>query len=439
MRVSSAQQSQEGDSIPAQREALRKYIDSRPDMICVGEYLDDGISGTKYDRDELQRMLADVENDNIDVILVTKMDRLHRSLRNFLNMQDILEKHHCTWMAIWEPMYDSSTPQGKMIINTMMNLAQFEAEQTGQRIRQVQAYKVSQGEVISGSTPPGMKIVGKRLVPDENADIVRQAFEHYSRYGNADATIRAFDHYGIFPQTKSAWKAILRNEKYIGKFRENEAFCEPIVDRELFADVQRKLSMNVKVSQKRVYIFSGLLRCAECGRVMGGLFRERKAGRKVDLKYYRCPGHYGAVRRCDNPKTITEHIFEKYLLERVRRDLEGIVLSAQAEEAKPVDNTARISALEKRLDRLKELYVNGLISLDEYKADRESMIKEISSLTAQEPQRGVDVDAIGKILAQPIESLYGGFTDSQRRYLWRSIIDRIEVDAEKNVRIFYLT
>ena len=158
MRVSTNRQAQEGESIPAQREALNEYVRKHPGLIVVGEYVDDGISGTKYDRDEFQRMLSDVENGKIDIILVTKMDRLHRSLKNFLVMQDILDKHDCNWLAIWETMYDSSTPQGRMIINTMVNLAQFEAEQTGQRIRQVFAYKSQQGEVLSGKVPLGYKI-----------------------------------------------------------------------------------------------------------------------------------------------------------------------------------------------------------------------------------------------------------------------------------------
>ena len=104
MRVSTLAQVQEGESIPAQRAALRGYIDAHDNMIFAGEYLDDGITGTKDTRPELQRMISDAKAGKIDMILVTKMDRLHRSLRNFLNMQDILDKHHCNWMAIWEPM-----------------------------------------------------------------------------------------------------------------------------------------------------------------------------------------------------------------------------------------------------------------------------------------------------------------------------------------------
>ena len=121
LRVSTDKQAQEGDSIPTQRDALRKYAKEH-NYILVGEYLDDGISGTKEDRAEFQRMMEDVKRGLIELILVTKLDRIHRSLRNFLNMQDTLDKYNCDWLAIWEPMYDSSTPQGRMIINTMARI-----------------------------------------------------------------------------------------------------------------------------------------------------------------------------------------------------------------------------------------------------------------------------------------------------------------------------
>ena len=82
LRVSSDRQSQEGDSIAAQRQALAKYIDDRPDLVLAGEYIDDGISGTKYSqRDELQRMLADVEDGKIDLLIFTRLDRFFRSVR----------------------------------------------------------------------------------------------------------------------------------------------------------------------------------------------------------------------------------------------------------------------------------------------------------------------------------------------------------------------
>ena len=437
MRVSTDRQAREGDSIPAQREVLRKYIDQHEDMIFAGEYLDDGVTGTKDTRPELQRLLADVRNGSIDLIIVTKMDRLHRSLRNFLNMQDLLDKHHCNWLAVSEPMYDTSTPQGRMIINTMMNLAQFEAEQTGQRIRQVQSYKVSNGEVISGSTPPGLSIIGKRIVPNQDAPVVKEMFEYYSICGNMRRTIRAFDHYGIFPKTKSAYKNLLTNTKYIGVFRDNENFCEPIIGRELFYDVQRKLKMNIKVSQKETYIFSGLLRCAECGRAMGAGTRRRKNGKAIHQHRYRCVGHYSSISRCDNAKILDESVLERYLLSQLRPEMQNYIF--EVSEAPAKTNTDRISALEKRLSRLKELFVNEFITIDEYKNDREMILNELSELKKQAQAKPVDLSAVKELLAKPFEEIYGTFNEEERRYFWRSILNGIRFDKRRNIQIIFLS
>ena len=151
MRVSSTKQVKEGDSISAQRDALTKYAKEKGYSVA-GEYLDDGVSGTRADRDELSRLLEDVKAGKIDIILCTKLDRLYRNIKHYLNMMEVLDSHNVGWLAIWEPVYDTTTPQGRLIVNQMMSIAQFEAENTGQRIRQVQAYKLSQKEVISGAT-----------------------------------------------------------------------------------------------------------------------------------------------------------------------------------------------------------------------------------------------------------------------------------------------
>lgn len=441
MRVSSDKQVQEGDSISAQRDALHKYIDSRPDLIFSGEYLDDGVSGTKEDRDELQRLLSDVRNHKIDLIIATKLDRIYRSIRHYLNFQDTLDKCGVNWLAIWEPIYDTSTPQGRLIINQMMSIAQFEAENTGQRIRQVQAYKVSQGEVISGSTPPGYSIQGKHLVPNNDAEAVREVFKHYSICGNLHETMRFALPFGVFPATSAAFKNILQNPIYIGVKRDNNHFCEGIIDKELYEDVQRKLSMNVKVAQRHTYVFSGLIRCSECGNVMAG-HQKHKSSREKNIMYnaYRCAKRYssGGIRRCSNTKSILEYKMEEYLLNNIRPMIQNLVLTATIEQAPVRDNSAKITALRKKQDRLKELFVNDLISLDEYKADRERIENEISSIPVLKAPEAPNVERLNDLLASDFESLYATFTPSERRFFWRSIIQKIEFGYDRSIKITFL-
>ena len=439
IRVSTDKQAQEGDSVPAQRAALHKYIDDRPDLVCSGEYLDDGISGQKYaQRDELQRLLDDVRAKNIDLIIFTKLDRWFRSVRHYTATQEILDKYGVGWLAIWEPIYDTTTPAGRLIVNQMMSIAQFEAENTGQRIRQVQAYKVMQGEVISGSCPPGYSIVDKHLVPNEHADDVREAFRLYDLTGNLNDTMRQLSHLGSLPRSKPAFKNMLQNTKYIGVFRGNDHFCPAIIDRALFDRVQRKLSMNVRSSQKQVYIFSGLLKCAECGRSLGANTRRRTRGNSYsEVHQYRCVKHFASIPQCSNSKLVTETALEKYLVANIR-EMAETKINASAQPVKIKDNSKRISALTKRLDRLKDLYLNEAITLDEYKQDREKIAAELHALESEQPAAAPDLSALHAFIGSSVLSVYETMTPEEKRYFWRSVIKVIRFGADRSIDIEFL-
>ena len=437
LRVSSDRQAREGDSIPAQRDALRKYIDDRPDLAFAGEYLDDGISGTKANRDELQRLLEDVEQGRIDLILFVKLDRWFRSVRHYTATQEILDRHGVGWTAIWEPIYDTTTPAGRLIVNQMMSIAQFEAENTGQRIRQVQAYKVAQGEVISGSTPPGFSIENKRLVINEEAESVRQAFRAYDRTGSLSETMRICAGLPGLPRSKGTFKNMLRNTLYIGRHSRNDHFCEPIIPEDLFERVNKGLRMNVKKSQKNTYIFSGLLRCGSCGCALGGNTRRRQRGNgKLEIiPQYRCPKHYTRVpAQCTNAKVVSETVLENYLLERIRGEIGALVYDVQAAPIR--DTRAQATAIEAKLKRLKDLYVEELISLEEYKADREAYIKQLEELRAESPAEA-DLDGLRELLKTDFEDLYYDMSKPEKRRFWRAILKEIRFNEDRTIDLYF--
>ena len=429
-RVSSAVQAKEGDSISAQLDALRKYI-RKYRYECVGEFVDDGISGTKYDRDEFQKMLDMVESGKVDIILVTKMDRLHRSLRNFLNMQDVLDRNGCHWKAIWEPSYDTTTPQGRMIINMMMNLAQFEAEQTGQRVRQVQEHKLRQREVISGTTPHGYSIVDKHLVPNKDADDVRRAFDIYDRTGNLSKTAEAMAGTNL-PTTVTGMKRMLKNRRYIGEAHGMTDFCEPIVERDVFDRVQIALGRNIKHNQKHTYLFSGLMRCAECGASMSGHYW---IGR--DCLGYRCQKHYGPkLNRCENGRTITDGVLEKKLLDMIPNVIIEQVEMKEKKSAPVVSYERQKSALEKKIERLKVLFVNEEISLEEYRNDKAILLMQINALTPVTPSE--PPQAILALQGMDVKAIYETLTIEERRAFWRGIIKEIRFDKNRNLFFEFL-
>jgi len=441
LRVSSDRQAREGDSIPAQREALRTYIDERPDLAFVGEYLDDGISGTKADRDELQRLLEDVEQGRIDLILFVKLDRWFRSVRHYTATQEILDRHGVGWTAIWEPIYDTTTPAGRLIVNQMMSIAQFEAENTGQRIRQVQAYKISQGEVISGSTPPGYSIEGKRLVPNEDAQNVLEAFRTYDRTGSLNGTMtRCAGLHGL-PRSKPTFKRMLSNPIYIGRHPRNDHFCEAIIPEDLFERVQRGLRMNVKISQKNVYIFSGLLRCAECGAALGGNTRRRQRGNgKLEIIHqYRCAKHYQRKpAQCGNAKVLLESVLEDYLLTNIRQAIGDRILEYEIQAAPVRDRSARIAEWQGKLKRLKELYVDDLITIEEYKADRETYLQQIAELEAEaQAPAEADLAALRELLSTDFEEIYYTLNKAEKRRFWRSVLTEIRFHSDRTIDLYF--
>lgn len=435
VRVSTDKQAKEGDSVPAQLSALKEYVKNHNNYVLIGEYIDDGVSGTNFDkRNELQRLLDDVKKDAIDIILFTRMDRWFRSVRHYSVTQDILDEHHVDWIAIWEPIYDTTTPAGRLIVNQMMAIAQFEAENTGQRIRQVFEYKKQRGEVLSGKVPFGYKIENKHLViVPEQAEVVRRLFETYQETSNLGETQRRMDGTGI-PKNKTSMKKLMRNPVYIGSHNGLDDYCEPIISKELFDDVQRLLSINYKeMKNKHEYIFSGLIRCGCCGNRMSGTQTSYKKN------WYRCNSYWNTIHRCDNKKGFSEAMMEEYLLTHLR-DLIGEELRPrdyELIEEKARDNADRIATLTRKRDRLKELYINELITMEEYKKDRNQFTREIDALQADRPEKR-DYSTLEALLALDIESIYRTLEKPEKRRFWRGIIDYITFFGWHDVKVYFL-
>lgn len=98
----------------------------------------------------------------------------------------------------------------------------------------------------------------------------------------------------------------------------------------------------------------------------------------------------------------------------------------------------QIEKLNRKLTRLKELYLAEMISLDEYKADKDSITSQLASLTAKTAPKRLDTDKLKDFLATDIESLYGGFNPDEKRFFWRSIIQEIRFDIDRNIDVVFL-
>lgn len=213
IRVSTDEQAINGDSLRTQRDELTKYA-KKNNYSIVGIYEDDGFSATNLKRPALQRMLEDVKERKIDRILITKLDRLSRGVRNYYKILDILDDNGVFWSTIFEK-YDSSTANGRLHINIMLSVAENESAQTSERIKSVFKTKLQNKEIVSGKIPIGYKKEGKKLVIDEDKkQFVIDTFDYYIK---TNSIYKTFDHLTVnyFEMNYMRTLRLLTNKLYI--------------------------------------------------------------------------------------------------------------------------------------------------------------------------------------------------------------------------------
>ena len=437
IRVSTSEQVINGLSLDAQKEALTKHAKERGYNI-VDIYADEGITARKKlsNRKELQRLLNDVKKDKIDLILVTKLDRWFRNIKDYYAVQDILEAHNCNWRTIFEN-YDTSTASGRLHINIMLSVNQDECDRTSERIKAVFKHKKENKEVCSGSVPYGYYIdENKHLqIDEEKAKEVQDAYNHYELHNNMMQTRNYLsDKYGYI--TYSATRKRLTHEAYTGTFDGIKDFCPAIISAKQYKNVQRLISMNKKEYKPKApqeeYIFSGMLRCKVCGSAFNSnrIFRYGTC-----YKFYRCQKHK-REKACTNKYTISEKgILEKYLLENIKAELNNYKISYEVKQAS-IDTSAISSQLVKcrqKLEKLKDLYLDDLIDKTSYKEEYARLNNTIADLEKQiDNDSDMDIDAVETILSMDFEGIYNTLQPNEKRYLWQSIIDYIEVGTNRD-------
>ena len=125
------------NSLDAQREAAEAYIKSQQSAgwTCLNERYDDGgVSGGNVDRPAFQRLMADVEDGNIDCVVVYKIDRLSRSLMDFARIMQTLEQHGVSLVSVTQ-QFNTTTSMGRLTLNILFSFAQFEREIISERTR----------------------------------------------------------------------------------------------------------------------------------------------------------------------------------------------------------------------------------------------------------------------------------------------------------------
>lgn len=431
IRVSTEEQHLNGLSLPAQKKALTEFAD-RSGYNIVGYYADEGISARKpmkY-RKGLLQLLEDVKKDKIDMILVTKLDRWFRNIKDYNITEEILQAHNCYWKTIFEN-YDSSTANGQMVINIMLSVNQAECDRTSERIKAVLDYKRSIGEVTSGKCACyGYKVVNNRLVKDETVSpIIEDAYAYYLSCYSIRSTI-SYIHgkYGDAAPSANKIDRLFKNETYAGKDKDNLNYCEPYISLQQFNKIRQITVAKVHSGNNEPYIFSSLIKCPWCGNNYTGYRKKQKlknGGESIYIRY-RCGNKFGR-HSCAH---LSEHIIEEYMLSHVANKLEQEIAKIEFKN-KQLRKNVDINAVKKEIERLNLLFQKGRITENYYEEQYTLLDAKLSEYATQEKCISIEAyrDLI-KAFSGNWQELYLKLDKAHKQAFWKSTIKDIQIDKD---------
>ena len=435
-RVSTDRQAMNPEgSLKTQLQRLHQHIEYKTavcgeDWTEVRVYELRGISGKCSARSaEFQELFADIRSGRVNTVLCTALERVCRSVKDFLHFFEFLNDHGVEFVCL-KQNYDTTTAQGKLFVTIMMALAEFEREQTAERTRDATAARSERGLWNGG------RLIGYDLDtehkgylipnPDETAH-VNFAFDTYLQCGSIAQTTGVLNRHGYRTKAYTSRRGVchpgkefiltsvqylLKNAAYIGKKEINkrgnahrlvDAVWPAIVDEEKFGQVQRLMETNSRTNHngsrpvRHAYVLSNnLLHCGRCGSPMEG----RSGTGHLGVKYF-----YYVCRRSDCGLRVSAE------------EIEGAVLGRIQELAGDHDLLDRlVDETNRRLARQRPVLQNRRRTLqkglDEVNSQAERILKEWAALD-QEAGRAFLTEKLGG-LAERRADLERGLLDADR-------------------------
>lgn len=366
------QDKHESNSVTSQKTLLNDFVEENDDLIVYDTYVDDGFSGTDFDRPSFQRLLEDMKNEKINCIIVKDLSRLGRNHYEAGNyIEKVFPLFNIRFIAINDFIDSFKNPES---VNTILlpfkNLINDEyARDVSIKIRSSLNGKKKKGEFVGSFPSYGYvkdeKDKHKLIIDEVAADIVKKIFDWHVNLGLGKIAIchklndlgilnptghkkielgQNYENCGMndntYTWTPSTVRNILKNEVYIGNTVQGkrraksykihkienvpeeewvrvESTHEPIIDKETFEKAQELSRRDTKVSQKtkELSIWAGFLKCADCKRAMNKKSSTNKSGSRYE--YYICSTYRKKSNKLCTKHTIKEELLEKAVIQAI--------------------------------------------------------------------------------------------------------------------------
>ncbi len=462
-RVSTEDQFRNGHSLGEQKERMLKLCDYK-NYEVYKVYEDAGISAKDMNRPAFQEMIHDIKDGKINKIIVYKLDRLTRSIKDLEEICTFLEENNCSLESMCEDI-NTSTANGKFFIRMLTILAQLEIERTSERTKFGMVGAVKKGHFV-GRSPIGYDKVDKKLVVNDiESEVIRRIFDLYIKGVAANAITKLLNEEKVLNRKwiPTLVDRILSNEIYIGNYVHRKTIKgeEPqkfigvspaIIEEEVFNIAQVQKQKNLKnYKRKQTYIFMQCIKCPKCETIMGGCSSKSHTGEKHC--YYQCA----------NCKTrVSEKKIEKQIINFLDDMLDFFLL---------IDNTYKpylyqdteselkkcnkiIDELETKEKRIKKAFVDGIVEeielrdeLDFIKNQRkitQGKIKDLSIKESSENHKNgmrliYNLKQLEQIKYKSYyvrkNKLWDKLLKEQKQELVFKYIDNISIEIDKNKNV----
>lgn len=488
----------ESESIQNQRALLMQYIKENK-LNFIAEYVDDGISGTSFDRPGFNKMIEDIENGKINMVITKDLSRLGRNyVQSGYYTETYFPEHNVRYIAILDNIDTAIDSANNDIAPFKSILNEMYAKDTSKKINSVLQSKRKQGEYL-GTAPYGYKKDPENkyhlIVDEEAAKVVKLIFEKYLKgYG----TMQIADYlseqkipipsdynkkkrgaksitYGLWAQ--STVRFILSNEIYTGtviqgkrkklSFKSKKFIDVPEEDwvkvpnmHEAIVSIEdyeraKRIIESTKGSRvvENDYLFKGLLRCYDCKGYIG----IRSPDKNGNI-YGRCQryGRYGKFDVC-SPHNFNYQVFEESMILVLKeickeysnkKRLEEIVKKSRSKENKELDLRNRLKTYEaqiqketRKLELLYEDRLSEIITVDSYIENANRIKNEVKEYQERikEIQQELSGEENSKNKDEKLNNLVDEFLNMEKptKEIIREFIDKIEIHSDKQVDIYF--
>lgn len=431
----------EGYSIDAQKDFLKSYCKMH-EIDNYEFYIDGGYSGSNINRPDMQRLIEDVEDHKIDIVVVFKLDRLSRSQKDTLYLiEEVFNPNDCGFVSIKEN-FDTNTPFGKAMVGILSVFAQLERETILERTRIGRKKRAEEGLWYgTGNLPFAYDYDEKKgiLVPNkEKVEIVNKMVELYLQgmpmtqvgalFGLQDQTVRS-----IFTSPVGLGKIPYKDEIFEGQH-------EPIMAQETYDKLQQKMKERAVTYKHANYLLAGKIVCGKCG----AKYRYQKAGTS-SIRLY-CYSQQTSKKNlikdanCDN-RRYYDYEIEDYVI----KDL--ISMSLDESKFRHNMNMNDINVSQARIDRIAQIdkqvvnlldYISEGIAVEETKEkirklqeEKEKIQKELSDEKAKE-RKSENL----KVVISDLNTAWKTMTFEEQRNIVLEVIDKVVVN-DNEIQIYY--